>query len=78
MKAEAFDKCFDGGESVAEQLDWSKATRPHIQLRQVNVAFPAWVVQALDREADRLGITRQDLVKMWIAERLKDESAPHG
>lgn len=75
MKANQFDKAFDDGESVAEHLDWSKARRPKTAIRQVNVAFPEWVVDALDREAGRLGITRQSLVKVWIAERLKTESS---
>ena len=52
-------------------VDWSKARRPNLELRRVNVDFPAWVVEGLDREARRLGVTRQALVKLWIAERLE-------
>ena len=75
MKASEFDKRFDDGEDMADHIEWSKATRPNLAVRQVNVAFPAWVVTALDREADRLGVTRQSLVKVWIAERLEEKKA---
>jgi hypothetical protein len=52
-------------------VDWAKARRPNLKIMRVNVDFPAWVVEALDREARRLGVTRQALVKLWIAERLE-------
>lgn len=70
MKAAEFDRRFDAGEDVGEAVDWSRASRPNVQARRVNVDFPAWVVEALDREARRLGVTRQSLIKLWIAERL--------
>ncbi len=56
---------------MSEFFDWSTARRPGLELKRVNVDFPAWVVSGLDREARRLGVTRQSLIKMWIAERLK-------
>ncbi len=71
MNAEDFDAKFDAGEDVSAHIDWSKARRLNVEPRRVNVDFPAWVVAALDREATRLGVTRQALVKMWIAERLE-------
>jgi alpha/beta superfamily hydrolase len=70
MKAREFDRAFDGGEDVDALVDWSRARRPNVQTRRVNVDFPAWVVESLDREARRLGVTRQSLIKTWIAERL--------
>lgn len=70
MKASEFDKRFDDGEDVSDLIDWSKATRPNQEMRRVNVDFPAWVVKALDEEAQRLGVARQALIKLWIAERL--------
>ena len=70
MKAREFDRAFDAGEDVDDKVDWSKARRPNVTLRRVNVDFPAWVVESLDREARRLGVTRQSLIKTWIAERL--------
>ncbi len=70
MKAKTFDRKFDAGEDVSGQLDWSKARRPNVELKRVNVDFPVWVVEGLDRQAERLGVTRQALIKLWIAEKL--------
>ncbi len=74
MKASEFDRKFDAGEDISGDVDWSKARRPNLAPRRVNVDFPAWVVEELDREAGRLGVTRQALVKLWIAERLDKTS----
>jgi hypothetical protein len=72
MKADDFDKKFDEGvEDVMDDLDMSTAERPHKEQRRVNVDFPVWMVEALDREAQRLGVTRQSIIKVWIAERLE-------
>ena len=70
ITAEEFDEKFDNGEDISAYVDWSKLHRPNQEARRVNVDFPAWVVQGLDREAGRLGVTRQSLIKMWIAEKL--------
>lgn len=70
MKATEFDKKFDAGEDVSAAMDWSQARRPNDQPRRVNVDFPAWVVDGLDKQARHLGVTRQSLIKLWIAERL--------
>ena len=70
MKAHEFDAAFDAGGDVDAEIDWTKAKRPNIQSRRVNVDFPAWVVEALDRQARHLGVTRQALIKLWIAEKL--------
>ena len=70
MKASEFDKRFDDGEGVADQVDWAKARRPNVETKRVNVDFPAWVVSGLDQQAQRLGVTRQALIKLWIAEKL--------
>jgi hypothetical protein len=70
MKASDFDAAFDAGEDIMEYLDLTTATRPNLEARRVNVDFPAWVVAGLDREAARLGVTRQSIIKMWIAEKL--------
>ena len=74
MKAEEFDKKFDDGEDVSEFFDVSKARRPGQEQRRVNVDFPIWMIQSLDKEAKRLGVTRQSIIKVWIAERLKHSS----
>lgn len=70
VSAKEFDARFDAGEDISEFIDWSRMRRPGREVRRVNVDFPGWVVEALDREAERLGVTRQALVKLWIAERL--------
>ncbi len=71
IKAEDFDAMFDSGEDVSEYLDFSKAKRPGREQKRVNVDFPIWMVEALDREAQRVGVTRQSIIKVWLAERLK-------
>lgn len=71
MKAEEFDQKFDVGEDVLEYLDLLSAKRTNQAQKRVNVDFPIWMVQALDKEARRLGVTRQSIVKIWLAERLE-------
>ncbi|ABA56937.1 type II toxin-antitoxin system BrnA family antitoxin [Nitrosococcus oceani] len=71
MKAKSFDAKFEKGEDVTKSLDLSKARRPLQEQRRVNVDFPAWMVESLDREAGRLGVTRQSVIKVWLAERLE-------
>ena len=71
MKADELDQRFDQGEDVTEFLDLSKARRPRQDQKRVNVDFPVWMVQSLDKEAKRLGVPRQSLIKVWIAERLQ-------
>jgi hypothetical protein len=73
IKAKDFDAAFDSGEDVTKHLDKSKIRRVNEELRRVNIDFPAWVISSLDREARRLGVTRQSLVKMWIAEKFDQE-----
>lgn len=74
MKTEEFDRRFDKGEDVSAHLDFSKATRPGREQKRVNVDFPVWMIQSLDREAQRLGVPRQSVIKIWIAERLEAKS----
>ncbi|MCH7489768.1 MAG: CopG family transcriptional regulator [Gemmatimonadetes bacterium] len=71
MKANKFDRDFDQGKDVSRYLDVSKARRPGLEQRRVNVDFPEWMIESLDREAARLGVARQSLIKVWIAERLE-------
>jgi hypothetical protein len=71
MRAEEFDERFDRGEDITSVLDVSEARRPGAELRRVNVDFPGWMVDSLDREARRLGVSRQSIIKVWIAERLE-------
>ena len=75
MKSKEFDKKFDAGEDVSEHLDFSKATRPGREQKRVNVDFPVWMIKSLDREAQRLGVPRQSVIKVWIADRLEHAHA---
>jgi hypothetical protein len=70
MKASNFDKKFESGEEITDLLDLTKARRPGLQAKRVNVDFPEWMVESLDKEAHRLGITRQSLIKVWVADKL--------
>ena len=74
VKAKNFDAAFDRGEDVTKHLDKSKVRRVNAELKRVNIDFPVWVISSLDKEARRLGITRQSLVKMWIAEKFTDDN----
>ena len=71
MKARKFDADFDSGKNITSALDLSRARRPGQEQRRVNVDFPTWMIESLDREAGRLGVTRQSVIKMWLAERLE-------
>lgn len=71
MKAEEFDRRFDAGEDVTKFLDMSGARRPGQSIKRVNVDFPVWMIASLDREARRLGVPRQSIIKVWVAERLE-------
>ncbi len=70
-KASSFDKKFDDGESIIEHLDLSQARRPAEEQKRINMEIPVWMLSALDREAKRLGVTRQSIIKLWLAERLQ-------
>ena len=71
MKAKTFDHRFDQGNDVTADLDLSTIRRPKLKQRRVNVDFPTWMIESLDNEASRLGVTRQSIIKVWIAERLE-------
>ncbi|MBT9166079.1 MAG: hypothetical protein DDT25_00752 [Chloroflexi bacterium] len=75
MKAKEFDKRFDVGQDISEYLDLSKARRPEQEHKRVNVDFPVWMIHSLDKEAKRLGVPRQSIIKVWVAERLEKTNA---
>ena len=75
MKASEFDRKFDDDESVLDMLDLASARKPNLAQKKVNVDFPVWMIESLDRTARRLGVTRQSVIKMWLAERLEREDA---
>ena len=75
MKAKSFDKKFDDGSDISTHLDLPTARRVTQAQRRVNVDFPTWMIESLDREAARLGVTRQSIIKVWIAERLERKAS---
>ena len=75
MKAINLDKRFDADENITKALDLARARRTNQVPRRVNVDFPSWMIHSLDKEADRLGVTRQSIIKVWISERLKEKPA---
>ena len=75
MKAKEFDEKFDDNKSdIIDDLDLSSVKRLNQVQKRVNVDFPAWVVDSLDREASRIGVTRQSIIKLWLVERLEERS----
>ena len=80
ITAKEFDEKFENGEDISEYLDFSKVKRLKevkklkTKTKKVNVDFPEWIIEALDQEAKKIGVTRQSIIKVWIAERLKEEA----
>jgi hypothetical protein len=75
MKATELDAAFDDGEDVLQYFDATTSQRPNIEIRRVNVDFPAWMVASLDQEASRLAVSRQSVIKTWIATMLEERAA---
>ena len=75
MSSSDFDRIFDHGDSVVNSLDLNSARRPRLQQKRVNVDFPLWMVEQLDLESSRLGVTRQSIIKVWLSERLEQPLA---
>jgi len=71
MKAQEFDKIFDDNEEdIVEYLDLSTAKRPNLEAKRINIDFPAWMVKKLDEEARHIGVSRQAIIKTWLADKL--------
>jgi hypothetical protein len=75
MKAKTFDKQFDEGAEITASLDLSRSGRVMLEQKRVNVDFPTWMIESLDRETGKLGVTRQSIIKVWLAERLEEPAA---
>lgn len=73
ISAEELDRRFDAGEDISAFLDWEKVTRPGLEQRRVNVDLPSWMISELDKQATRIGVTRQSIIKVWLSERIKSE-----
>jgi len=74
ITGEEFDRRFDRGEDVSAFLDWSKARRPGLEPRRVNVDLPEWMIAELDKQASLIGVTRQSIMKVWLSDRIKEEN----
>jgi hypothetical protein len=72
MKASEFDRAFESGDDIIEYLDLEAARHSNQSIKRVNVDFPVWMVDSLDREARRLGVTRQSVIKVWLAQMLEE------
>jgi hypothetical protein len=70
MKAKELDQKFDNDEDILEHFDLDSMTKSGLESKRVNVDFPSWMVKSIDKEAMRLGVTRQSLIKLWLAEKL--------
>ena len=75
MKANEFDEKFDAGDDILIELDLSQAKKVMQNQKRVNVDFPVWMIESLDREASKVGVTRQSIIKVWLAERLEELAA---
>jgi hypothetical protein len=78
ITAEELDRRFDDGEDITEFLNLDQAFRPNLEQRRVNLDLPNWMIASLDREAKRVGVTRQSIMKVWMSERIKAESGSEG
>ena len=74
MKAKDFEQQFDEGADISASLDLTKAKRVLQEQKRVNVDFPTWMIESLDREASKMGVTRQSIIKVWLAERLESRT----
>ncbi len=75
MKSKGFDKKFDDNKTdIIDDIDLSTLKRPNQEKRRVNVDFPVWVIDSLDKEASRVGVTRQSIIKLWLVERLEQQA----
>jgi hypothetical protein len=74
IETKEFDRKFDNGDDISEYLDLNKSMKPRQEQKRVNVDFPVWMIEQLDKEARKLGVTRQSIIKFWLAERLKENS----
>ena len=76
MTVEEFDKKFDDGEDISEYLDMSSIRKPNLEPKRINIDFPTWMVKSLDAEAKHIGVSRQAIIKTWLAERIQRLATP--
>lgn len=73
MTAKEFEKHFDEGEDITPYIEKSSVRRPGLEARRVNVDFPEWIIEKLDLQSKRIGVSRQALIKLWVSERIQHE-----
>jgi len=76
MTIEEFDRKFDDGEDISEYLDMSSIRKPNLEPKRINIDFPTWMVKSLDDEARHIGVSRQAIIKTWLAERIQKLATP--
>jgi len=74
IETKSFDRKFEAGDDITEYLNLDKSVRPRQEQKRVNVDFPVWMIHKLDKEARKLGVTRQSIIKIWLAERLTESA----
>jgi hypothetical protein len=75
ISADEFDRMFDDGEDISEYVDWSKGFHPNLELRPLDVSVPVWLDARIEQQAEKLGLSRQELVQRWLEERLADHES---
>ena len=70
VSAAALDVLHDAGVNLSAHLDLTQARRPGRMVQRVNVDFPVDLLREIDRQARRLGVTRQAFIKIRIADSL--------
>ena len=78
VSAREFDKAFEAGGDITPLLDLTTTQRPGLEQRRINVDLPAWIIASLDNAARTVGVTRQSIIKIWLADRIKEERVGHG
>ncbi|MFA7569704.1 MAG: CopG family antitoxin [Sulfurimonadaceae bacterium] len=71
ITAKEFDTLFDNSDDISQFVDYSNAHRPNLVQKRVNLDLPLWMIEKLDKEAKRLGVARQAIMKMFLAQHLE-------
>lgn len=69
--ASEMDRALEEADLSAEFASKGILKKPH--LKKINLDLPEWIIQQIDRIAEKLGVSRQPLLKIWIHERLQME-----
>jgi hypothetical protein len=75
IEANELDKLFDRKKDIISHLDLSKAERPGLKPKRINISIPSWIFKSIEKEATKYGVTKEVIIKQWIAERIKQAAA---